>query len=210
MTYLVFFLAFLPFLILSCADARADAVDYGNPGMVAPQATLYAQSSGEVYGYFVRGGSASGGWAGDTDTIFLVDQTTGVVSSNYFNNQTMAAGTMVDFGFVNQGDTLIFGLYDQTTGSTGSSVGQYSDDGLNHAYVTNFGGGTLNGASFPQGLYVGMEDRMQGQQWADFNYSDVTFVVTNVAQTPEPETLALLATGVAGGVGFLRRRQCAG
>ena len=191
-------------------DTRADTVPYGNAGTVAPQATLYAQSSGEVYGYFVQGGDASGGSEGDTDYIFLVDQTTGVVSSNYFNSQTTTAGTTVDFGFVNQGDALTFGLYDQTMNDVGSSDPQDSADGLNHAYVTAFDGGTLNGATFPAGLYFGMEDRMQGQEWGNFNYTDATFVATNVAETPEPETLALLSTGIVGGLGLLRRRVVTG
>ena len=203
---LLFFAPFAFVPVVCCPGARADSVPYTHAGTVAPQSMLYAASTGEVYGYFVQGGPKSGGTEEDTDSVYVYDVTTGVLSNAYFDSQTTTPGTMAAFGSVNQGDTLIVGLYDQTTGSVGASEAQYSSDGLNHAYMTSFAGGTLNGASLPAGVYVGMEDRMQGQQWDDFNYRDDTFVLTNVTQTPEPESWALLATGIVGGAGLLGRR----
>src|ERR1700733_12562292 len=82
----------------------ADQIPYANAGTIAPTVSLTATASGNIMGYFY---SAS---AGDTDLVQILDVTTGTARGWLFNNQTTAAGTAQDFGYVNAGDTLVVEL----------------------------------------------------------------------------------------------------
>jgi hypothetical protein len=194
---------------LCSISAKASDIPYPNVGTIAPTNTFTASSTGNITGYFVQGGAASGGGAGDLDFVGMEDVTTATFSGYLFNNQTTTAGTSANFGNVNAGDTLVFFLDNTTIAKVLSSNPLLSADGLNHAYSTTWGGGTLNGANIPAGTYVGMEDLPPGYQFADFNYNDDSFVFTNVSAitaTPEPSSILFLSSGLLGLVGFGRRK----
>ena len=184
----------------------ADTVPYSHSGTIAAQSTITAASTADVIGYFVQGGAASGGGAGNLDTVRLLDVTSGYASAYFFQNQVTVAGASVDFGRVNAGDVLVFELDDTSIHQVFATDATYSADGVNHGYVTAYAGGQLNGAAIPAGTYVGMEDL--NKSTADFNYNDDSFVFTNVSATvtPEPTSLMLLGTGVLGAAGVLRRK----
>ena len=177
----------------------ADQIPYTNPGTIAPTATLTAIATGDITGYFY---SAS---AGDTDYVGIYDVTTGAFSGWFFDNQSTPVGTAQNFGHVNAGDTLVVELentnLDNEIFATDPS---YSADGVNHGYVTTFSG---DKGIFPAGLYIGMEDLPNGS--SDFDYNDDTFIFTNISDpaVPEPNTLALLGTGVLSAAGLFRRRM---
>ena len=194
-------------LVVSLPAFADGCIPYCNVGTIAPTNIFTADSTGDITGYFVQGGAASGGGAADLDFVRMLDITTGTTSAWLFNNQTTTAGTTADFGFANTGDTLVFEIENVTLGNLiFASDPTLSEDGINHAYGTHFSGGILNGAMIPAGSYVGMEDLPNGE--SDWNYNDDSFVFVGVTAgtTPEPGTLALLGSGVLGLAGFVRRK----
>ena len=194
-------------LVVSLPAFADGCIPYCNIGTIAPTNVFTADSTGDITGYFIQGGAASGGGAADLDFVRMLDITTGTMSPWLFNNQTSLPGDTADFGFVNAGDTLVFELQNVTLGGIIlASDPTLSDDGVNHAYATHFSGGILNGALIPAGTYVGMEDLPNGE--SDWNYNDDSFVFTGVTAgtTPEPGTLALFGSGIVGLAGFARRK----
>ncbi len=196
-------------LALAPAFARADNIPYGNPGSIAPTNIITASATGNVMGYFFGANAAY------TDTVRLVDLTSGTAGPYFFNNQTESLGASANFGAVTAGDTLVFEVYDGNLNQIFASDPSFSQDGINHAYAAPYSGGVIvNGATIPAGTYIGMEDL--NKAYSDFDYNDVTFVFDNIAATPrtvpvvssvpEPTSIALLGTGLLAAAGGLRKR----
>ena len=188
-------------LLVGTTSLFAGPIPYGNPGSPAPLMTLTAMNTGHITGYFVNSS------AGDTDSIALLDVTSGVMSSYFFSNHSTSAGATADFGSVTAGDHLVFVMLDSSTGTTLRSDAA-NPDGDPHSYMTAFSGGMLNGTTYPAGLYVGFEDRLVSQG-SDLDYNDDNFIFTDVgatSATPEPGSLALMGTGALSAFGMLRRR----
>ena len=189
-------------LILGSHLAHADTIPYSHKGTIAMENALTATATGSVIGSFVGRGTAV-----DIDYVRLFDVTAGTYSDYGFENHSTAAGATMDFGQVTAGDVLVFELLDKSKNNITATSAKYSQDGVNHGYETWYAGGMLNGAAIPAGLFIGIEDRLKSQN-SDFNYNDDTFVVSNVTATPtpEPDSLFLLATGICGAAGTVRRR----
>ncbi len=192
---------FSSLVLLGTAVAFAGPIPYSNTGHAASLMNITASSSGPIMGYFVDSS------AGDSDSIAMLDITTGVMSSYFFSNHSTSTGATANFGTVAAGDHLVFVMNNSTQNDLLRSDA-VNADGITHAYLTTYAGGMLDGSSFPAGVYVGFEDRLSSQG-SDLDYNDDNFIFTNVAAqtvTPEPGSLALMGTGAMGALGMLRRR----
>lgn len=185
-------------LATTAIPAMAGTIPYSPVGTVAPTNYFTATSTGSVTGYFY------GFSAADDDQIKMCDVTAGYCSALAFDNQTTAVGTSNNFGAVTTGDTLVFDLYNLSTGKILSSDPADSSDGINHAYATAYGGGY---AGIPAGTFIGMEDlTVPG---SDLDYNDDQFVIQNVTvSTPEPSSFLLLGVGIVGLLGLKRKQLC--
>ncbi len=139
-----------------------------------------------------------GSTAGYEDQVGVYDVQTGWNSGKILDNKTTTPGTELTVGAsagqIRAGDELLFFIL--SPDGLFSNVASDSADGINHAYITSYSGGTVNGVSVPAGTFVGMEDLTKAN--SDLNYNDDDFVLTGVSTsvTPEPAALALFATGL--------------
>jgi hypothetical protein len=176
----------------------------GAPGR-AHAAPGFLWTGGEVFARFLSSEAAY------DDNLYLWNKGGGA-NLFLFDNQTGAAAGTVgfspgSFGYA-AGDELVFLLrvFTTQTGTAGETAGTpaftwYSLPGMNadgaaHAQFAALGGGDtgMNWEDLPAAQWTGGE--------GDFNDMRVA-----VSVTPEPVSMALLGTGLAGLAGFRRRRR---
>lgn len=124
-------------------------------------------------------------------------------------------GDVVELGAIPMGQEILLGLFVHNEYFNGSSpnpdwLTQDADDytyfsgpdirnrdNRFHLAITDLGGGTFQ-------FEGGWEDIFGG---GDEDYNDVIFQISGVSVTPEPMSMALVGTGLAGLAGFARRRR---
>jgi hypothetical protein len=193
---------------------HADSIPYPNPGTYnAVTYSFTATANGDVVAYFAGSGAGF-----DNQVGLLVN---GVQQGGFgLDDHTSALGDALNFGPVSAGDSLVFVMDNLTLNQLAYSdpslnVGYDSPGdtiGHNHIYATPYTATSPiigDPGVIPAGIYVGFEDLPFPD--SDFNYTDETFVVTNVtlASVPEPSTalLSIISTLIVGGAIACRRRQ---
>jgi hypothetical protein len=175
----------------------ADTIGYANIGNEAPASAFTAVNTGTVTAYF---------YGADSDYTSLLSMSVNgtQVGAWGLNNHTSSYGQSLVLGNVNAGDSITFNLLVLNTNQTWTSDLNLNSDHLYHVYTTEF----LGDEFIPQGTYVGFEDLYGG---GDKDYNDAQFVLTNTVDpvpdpVPEPSSLMLLGSGMAGLAGIIRRK----
>ncbi len=181
-------------------------------GITTPPPVLTA--TGDVTAFYI--------FADAQNTSVLNEVTPQSINEIFCNHDEGActgasAGDMVDLG--TQNAPLVFSLDNLDTGDHFTSDALASDN-FYHVQITNDITDFAGSISIPSQLtdflaanpgvevtYVGWEDKIAG---SDYDYNDLIFAFTNTTTreipTPEPMTLALLGTGLAG-LGAMGRRK---
>jgi hypothetical protein len=171
-------------LALTTASLSVNAGTIPNPAIGVENPILYSFTSvndGAIGAYFFGGASA----AYTNELTMIVN---GVASGiQGLNNHSSAYGDFLNLGNVFAGDKIVFEMVNLNWMGIGPwfSDKSLNSDGINHVYSTSFDGDSI----IPAGTYLSFEDLNDG---GDFNYSDLSFVITNVsAKVSEPSDLGL-------------------
>jgi hypothetical protein len=188
-------LGFLSLQVATAAIAQADPIAFVDG--TSPFRLL--ASGGDVTAHFV------GSDAGYDSLLYL--WRAGEEPLSLFENHAAAVGDRVNLGAHDAGTELVFGLHVLNTGHhffAGS--GARNPDGEVHARAIGWG---ATSAIPTPGVLIGFEDLLGG---GDRDFNDLIFLVSNVtladpAAVPEPATLLLVGSGVAGFAALRRRRR---
>lgn len=177
---------------LFAVAAWAVPASYAPSGVQAPASSFVAGSTGTLELFFT-------GLAGGYTNLVGV-RVNGVDSATTgLANHGTPYGTMMSFGPVTAGDSLVFFIDVTDTKERFYSDPSLNADKVNHAWSAWYAGD----AQVPAGTNIAFEDLTNG---GDFNYADHSVTFRIAGAVPEPASAVLMLLGAAGLV-CLRRRK---
>jgi len=194
-----FILSVLVIALTSSITAKADSIPYPNEGSLATSHHFIAVDSGDLLGYFYGSSAAYDDQIG----VFV----NGTQLGGYgLDNHSSTVGQSMNFGHVNAGDSIVFGLNVLSEGYKLYSNTALNSDSADHAYATVFSGQTGGGVTIPAGVYVGFEDQLATISDLDYNDEDIVFTNGAITANPEPVSFVLFGTGLLA-LGLFRRKR---
>lgn len=217
---------------LTLAPAKAHAVSYLGESFIALGGSVTVRYLGSSAAYFntmqwFRDGYGAVNYRAGANSNTVDYSNSGSVEDLFYNkNGYRLDGTPVGESIVGTtvtlgggysfaaGQEVVLGLFVHNEADPGpGGVNWYTQDADDYTYfsgpqtrnrdnrfhlqITDLGGGTFR-------FRGGWEDTFNG---GDADYNDVMFEISGVTVTPEPVSMALMATGLAGLAGFGARRR---
>lgn len=165
--------------VAAAGPALADPA-YAHPGTVnGASYTFEAIATGDVYAHFMSESAVYTDLLGMSTANSITP-----IGAVGLDNQTSHRGNYIDLGHVTAGEIVTFFVRVTDTGLKFSSQVSENSDHSQHIFSAAYAGS--HSPYIPAGIFISFEDLKNNV--IDHDYSDTSFVVTDVPPSPSPPT----------------------